>query len=90
VVDIIGEFKEYGIDVDVLDPWVNPAEAEREYGVTLIAEPKEAHYDAIIMAVAHYQFVELPFDRIRKYGKENVVIYDVKGILPRDLVDGCL
>ncbi|TKB11112.1 Vi polysaccharide biosynthesis UDP-N-acetylglucosamine C-6 dehydrogenase TviB [Desulforhopalus sp. IMCC35007] len=90
VVDIIGEFKEYGIEVDVLDPWVNPAEAVREYGVSLITHPKEAFYDAIIMAVSHHQFVELPFDHIRRYGKENVVIYDVKGILPRDLIDGCL
>jgi len=90
VVDIINEFNEYGIKVDVHDPWVNPEEAMAEYGVNLVEEPQPGNYDAIVLAVAHNQFVELTFDYFRSLGKEKVVIYDVKGLLPRDLVDGSL
>ena len=90
VVDIINEFKEYGIKVDVHDPWVNAEEAKAEYDVNLVDEPQPGNYDAIVLAVAHKQFVELTFDYYRNLGKEKVVIYDVKGLLPRDLVDGCL
>ena len=90
VVDIINEFGEYGIKVDVHDPWVNPEEAKSEYGVNLVDSPQTGNYDAIVLAVAHNQFVEMTFDNIRSFGKEKVVIYDVKGLLPRDLVDGSL
>ena len=90
VIDIINEFKEYGIKVDVHDPWVNAAEAKSEYDVQLIDQPQTGHYDALILAVAHNQFIDLTFEALRSYGKENVVIYDVKGLLPRDLVDGSL
>lgn len=90
VIDIINEFKEYGIEVDVHDPWVNAAEAKTEYDVQLVDQPQTGHYDALILAVAHNQFIDLTFEALRNYGKENVVIYDVKGLLPRDLVDGSL
>jgi UDP-N-acetyl-D-galactosamine dehydrogenase len=90
VIDIINEFGEYGIKVDVHDPWVNPEEARSEYGVNLVESPQTDNYDAIVLAVAHNQFVEMTFDSLRSLGKDNVVIYDVKGLLPRDLVDGSL
>jgi UDP-N-acetyl-D-glucosamine/UDP-N-acetyl-D-galactosamine dehydrogenase len=90
VVDIINEFSEYGIKVDVHDPWVNTEAAQSEYGVNLIDSPQTGNYDAIVLAVAHNQFVEMTFDSLRCFGKEKVVIYDVKGLLPRDLVDGSL
>ena len=90
VVDIINEFKEYGIKVDVHDPWVNPDEATAEYDVNLVEDPQPGNYDAIVLAVAHKQFVDLTFDHFRSLGKEKVVIYDVKGLLPRNLVDGSL
>lgn len=90
VIDIIAEFNEYGINVDVHDPWVNAEEAKAEYGVNLIDIPQAGRYDAIVLAVAHNQFVDMTFDRFRSFGKEKVVIYDVKGLFPRDLVDGSL
>ncbi|MFT5698623.1 MAG: UDP-N-acetyl-D-galactosamine dehydrogenase [Desulforhopalus sp.] len=90
VIDIINEFQDYGIAVDVHDPWVSAIAAEKEYGITLVNEPLTGTYDAVVLAVAHNQFVDLTFDQFRSYGKENVVIYDVKGLLPRDLVDGSL
>jgi UDP-N-acetyl-D-galactosamine dehydrogenase len=90
VVDIINEFGEYGIKVDVHDPWVNTEAAQSEYGVNLVNFPQTGNYDAIVLAVAHNQFVEMTFESLRSFGKEKVVIYDVKGLLPRDLVDGSL
>lgn len=90
VVDIINEFNEYGIKVDVHDPWVNPEEAKKEYCINLIEKPQAENYDAIVLAVAHNQFAEMSFEQFRSLGKDKVVIYDVKGLLPRDLVDGSL
>jgi len=90
VTDIIEELKDYNANIDVYDPWVNPAEAQHEYGITPISELKDNHYDAIIVAVNHKQFYELGPDKIRKLGKKDAVIFDVKSMLPRNVVDGRL
>ncbi|AUB79840.1 Vi polysaccharide biosynthesis UDP-N-acetylglucosamine C-6 dehydrogenase TviB [Candidatus Thiodictyon syntrophicum] len=90
VVDIVAEFKEYGIVCDVHDPWVNPAEARHEYGIEVIAEPPTAFYDAIILAVAHRQFRDLGVAQIRGFGKPAAVLYDVKQMFPKEQVDGRL
>lgn len=90
VVDIVAEFKEYGANVDVYDPWVNPAETEHEYGFTPIAQPAPGKYDAIILAVAHQQFRDAGIETIRQWGRRDCVIYDIKSLLPRDQVDGRL
>ncbi|HEY5603335.1 MAG TPA: Vi polysaccharide biosynthesis UDP-N-acetylglucosamine C-6 dehydrogenase TviB [Gammaproteobacteria bacterium] len=87
VVDIIQELKDYNANVDVYDPWVNAEEAQHEYGITPIQELKQSHYDAIIIAVNHRQFLEMGAAKIRKLGNGNVVVFDVKGMLPRDQVD---
>ena len=90
VIDIIKELKDYNANIDVYDPWVNAQEANHEYGITPISELKQNHYDAIIVAVNHRQFYELGAEKIRKLGKENAVVFDVKSMLPRDMVDGRL
>jgi UDP-N-acetyl-D-galactosamine dehydrogenase len=90
VIDIISEFKEYGIAVDVYDPWVVPADAGREYGVSLVETLAKDTYSALVIAVAHRQFTELSITELRSLCKEKSVIYDVKGLFPRDQVDGCL
>ncbi len=64
--------------------------ARRTYGVRLVETPAAGAYDAIILAVAHRQFVELGADAIHAYGKPACVVYDVKSILPRSRVDGRL
>ncbi len=87
VIDIVNEFKKYDANVDVHDPWVDAEEAQHEYGITLIDELKHNHYDAIILAVGHEQFLELGTDQIRKFGKEDNVLYDIKSLLPRLSVD---
>lgn len=81
VVDIVRELREYGVDVDVYDPWVDAAEARAEYGIEPVATPAGGHYDGIVLAVAHRQFAELGAARIRAYGKPRHVLYDLKYVL---------
>jgi UDP-N-acetyl-D-galactosamine dehydrogenase len=90
VIDIVSEFKEYGIAVDVYDPWVSSEEAMKEYGIPLIRTLEKSTYSAVVTAVAHRQFTEISIADIRSLCKEKAVIYDVKGLYPRDQVDGCL
>lgn len=81
VIDIIHELATYGIDVDIYDPWVDRAEAQREYGLEMTETPETKGYDSVIVAVAHEVF--LGEDIIERYAKDNAVVFDVKGILPR-------
>jgi len=81
VVDIIKELKEYGVVVDVLDPWVNTEEAEHEYGITLTNKPETASYDGIILAVSHNQFKSMGAAKIRTLGKTEHILYDLKYLL---------
>ncbi|MCF6280666.1 MAG: Vi polysaccharide biosynthesis UDP-N-acetylglucosamine C-6 dehydrogenase TviB [Candidatus Polarisedimenticolaceae bacterium] len=90
VVDIVAELQDYGIHVDVQDPWVNANECFHEYGIRTIEKPAQAEYDAIILTVGHKEFVELGIDTIRSYGKPGAVVYDVKYIFPPDVTDGRL
>ncbi len=90
VIDIIREFQDYHAQVDVYDPWVDPNEAYEEYGILPVPRPEEGAYDAIILAVAHRQFIERGADGIRALGKPGAVFYDVKSVLPREAVDARL
>jgi UDP-N-acetyl-D-galactosamine dehydrogenase len=81
VVDILRELREYGVEADVYDPWVEPEEARSEYGITPVAAPAAGAYDGIVLAVAHRQFAELGAARIRAYGKPQHVLYDLKYVL---------
>jgi len=87
VVDIVSELASYGADVDVHDPWCDADEAKHEYGLDLVAEPQHAAYDAVIIAVAHDEFRALGADGIRAFCKDTSVLYDIKYVLPPELVD---
>jgi UDP-N-acetyl-D-galactosamine dehydrogenase len=87
VVDVINEFKGFHANVDVHDPWVSAEEARHEYGLELVSELKPGHYDAIVLAVGHKQFMAMGVEAIRALGKPDCVLFDVKQILPRDAVD---
>ena len=88
VVDIIDELKSYNATTDVYDPWADPGETLEEYGIELTTELKEGHYDAVVVAVAHSAFLNmLGPERIRTLCKPESVIFDVKYLLPKDLVD---
>ncbi|HLQ85666.1 MAG TPA: nucleotide sugar dehydrogenase [Salinisphaeraceae bacterium] len=90
VIDIIDTLAEDKMQVDVYDPWVNPAEAQQIFGLTLLQQPQPGSYDAIILAVGHRQFVQQDSLDVRALGKPDAVVYDVKSVLPKDLVDGRL
>ena len=87
---MIAEFRSYNAQVHVHDPWVDAAEAKHEYGLDLVADPQPGSYDAVILAVAHREFVQWGVERIRAFGKPGSVLFDVKQVLPRDAVDGRL
>lgn len=87
VVDIYQELKEYDIQPDVYDPWIDRAESEHEYGITPVEAPVMSSYDAVIVAVAHHQFKTLGSKGIRGFGKANHVLYDLKYVLPADEAD---
>ncbi len=84
VVDIIEELKDYKVQTDVFDPWADPAQAQHEYGITLVQNPESGAYDAIVLAVAHHQFKTMGVQSIRALGKPEHVLYDLKYLLPVD------
>ncbi len=90
VVDIYHTLTEYTRDITVYDPWANPEAVEHEYDVRVIKDKNEIEgrqYDAVILAVAHEEFLSLG---IEKLTRDNGVIYDVKGVLPGEIVDARL
>ena len=81
VVDIVKELGEYGIQVDVFDPWVKAEEAQHEYGIHPVAEPEQGAYDGIVLAVGHNQFKAMGVEQIRALGKAEHILYDLKYLL---------
>ena len=90
VVDIVAELETYGIHVDVYDPWVDTEETVDEYGIHPVTHPKPGKYDALILAVAHEEFREMPIAEIRALGKPQSIIYDLKYLFPADQTDARL
>ena len=88
VVDIYSTFREYTPNITVFDPWASPERVKREYGIDITDSlPTGQRYDAIVLAVAHSQFTGLDLRQLLNPGG---VIYDVKGILDREIIDGRL
>jgi UDP-N-acetyl-D-glucosamine/UDP-N-acetyl-D-galactosamine dehydrogenase len=88
VVDIVRELHQYGVLVDIFDPWANPQEVMHEYSLESHSALNGNHYQAIILAVAHNQFKALNLQDLAS--NQHCVIYDVKGILPQNQVAGRL
>ena len=86
IVDLIRALEDYGISVSLYDPWANPVEVLHEYGLRTHHQPPIATFDAIVLGVAHQEFLDLDLASLRK---SNSVVYDVKGVLG-DLADGRL
>ena len=90
VVDIYHTLREYTPNITVFDPWANAEHVFQEYGITINSQLStliSQLYDAVILAVAHKEFLDLD---VKSFVKDNGVIYDVKGILPRNIIDGRL
>jgi UDP-N-acetyl-D-galactosamine dehydrogenase len=79
VADVINELKSYGVDVDVIDPYADSDELEKEYGFALCNNP-EKKYAAIILAVSHKEYIGLPEDYFLKHSEDKGIVMDIKGI----------
>ena len=85
IVDVVSALADYGIKVTIYDPWANPAEVKHEYNLEIITELPSEKFDAVVLGVAHAEFLNLDLSLNLK---ENAVVYDVKGVLGK--TDGCL
>ena len=84
IVDLIEALKEYDLDLDIYDPWVDAAEVEKEYGLRPITRLDANHqYDAIVLALAHDQFRQMSAGDFKELGKAKYVLYDLKYILDK-------
>ena len=86
IVDVIRALEDYGITVSLYDPWANAESVLHEYGLTALSKPPTVSFDAIVLGVAHNEFLDLNMDGLRN---KNSVVYDVKGVLG-DKADGKL
>ena len=87
VIDIYNALKEYNVNLVVYDPWANPSIVEREYDIEVMNDLPKEKFDAVVMAVAHKEFVNLD---VQQLTDEKKVIYDVKWMMDKKLVDGRL
>jgi UDP-N-acetyl-D-galactosamine dehydrogenase len=88
VIDIITELNTYGMNISIVDPWANPEEVKHEYGIETTKEiPTNKKFDAVVLAVGHKEFLKL---NVTDYLNTNNVIYDVKGLLDKSLIDARL
>ncbi len=87
VTDVITELKQFSCSVDVYDPWASKEEVKEEYGIDLIDAPGTG-YDAVVLAVAHNEFKELNIKTLKN--GNDTVIYDIKGVWDKQMVDGRL
>ena len=78
IVDVIAALEDYGIEVTTFDPWANPIEVQQEYGIETTASLKEGKFDAVVLGVAHNEFLTMDIESIKK---EKAIVYDVKGVL---------
>ena len=87
VVDIISELKQYNINSDIFDPICNGDEVKIEYGYDIIEQPKPDTYDAIILTVAHDDFMVMGIDAIKQFGKIEHVLFDLKYLFKKNQSD---
>ena len=88
--DVVCGLREFGCEVTIYDPWANPDDLRREYGLVSInrqSRIRKGIFDAVVLAVSHREFAAM---NVREYGKNICVVYDIKGMLPREVVDGRL
>lgn len=87
IVDVISALVDYGVDISIYDPWASPVEVKKEYALEMMNELPKERFDAIVLGVAHKEFLDLDFSSMKK---EMAILYDVKGILNADDCDGKL
>ena len=88
IIDLVEGFKNYNLNVDVYDPYVNKKEVFRDYQIKIVDKPSKAKYNLIILAVGHNEFIKFTSGNIKKFGKKNCVVYDIKYLFNKSEVDG--
>lgn len=86
-IDVYHELETFGLTVDLYDPWANPSEVQHEYSIEISNKAPSEQYDAVVLTVAHKEYSDLD---IKSIVKDNGVLYDVKSVLPKGMVDGRL
>ncbi|OTG93182.1 Vi polysaccharide biosynthesis protein VipA/TviB [Acinetobacter sp. ANC 4654] len=84
IIDMVNALKEYELDLDIYDPWVDAEEVKNEYGLAPIQSPQFNQYDAIILAVAHDQFTQMCVQDFHALGKEQYILFDLKYVLDKE------
>jgi UDP-N-acetyl-D-galactosamine dehydrogenase len=87
VMDVYNEFIQFGLEVDIYDPWVEQEEAKREYGLQILNEMPDKKYNAVLLAVCHSEFSNIDFQQLKK---DDTIIFDTKSFIDRKFVDGRL
>lgn len=87
IVDVVSSLQDYGLIVEIHDPWANPIEVKHEYNLDLVPSPIANSYDAVVLGVAHDEFKSFNF---KYYSKSTAVVYDVKGVLDANQIDSRL
>ncbi len=87
IVDVIAALKDYGIQVEIYDPWANPTEVQHEYKLATTNSLPNDKYDAIVLGVSHKEFMDLDLSPLKK---SKAIVYDVKGVLDNNQIDGKL
>jgi UDP-N-acetyl-D-glucosamine/UDP-N-acetyl-D-galactosamine dehydrogenase len=87
IIDIVYELQSFNIKVDVHDEWASPIEVQKEYGLNMLSDLSRYKYDAIILAVDHTHYKGWGESKIRKLGKKQHILYDLKYVLPIDASD---
>lgn len=87
VIDVVKELRDFGCEVDVTDYWADNAEAEHEYGISLVKSPEKGKYDAVFLAVPHNDYAAMSAGELRSYANNNGVLFDLKGVLPLGQAD---
>jgi UDP-N-acetyl-D-galactosamine dehydrogenase len=91
IIDVVKELKEFGTNVDICDTWANKEEVTEEYGCSILDSLdliEEKRYDAVVLAVAHDEFINIDLKKLKN--GHDAVIYDIKGIWDKSLVDARL
>lgn len=87
VMDIYHTLSEYSNNITICDPWANPERVKKEYGVQIKGSIPNETFDAIVLCVAHKEFIEADINKLRNH---HSIVYDVKGVLDRNIIDGRL
>jgi len=90
VIDVVNELKSFGCEVTVYDPWADPAEVMEEYGIKILTKASQLDknkYNALVVAVAHDEFISLELTQLKA---DKSVVFDIKAVFPLDQIDGRL